>query len=59
MNYKEFQKQDMMLLAQIADLRMDSEDKMSEIALNNKEIARLEFKRTELRTEYAGSPDLN
>ena len=55
MNYKEFQKRDMALLSQIADLRMDAEEHNAQIAFDNKEIARLDFERTKLRTEYANS----
>ena len=59
MTFKDYQKKDMELLKQIADLRMDAEDHQAQIAFNNKEIARLEFERTKLRTKYASSPDIN
>lgn len=55
MSYREYLQRDLELQGQIAHYRSDSEQKKSEIALNEKEIVNLEFQRCELRKQYAES----
>ena len=49
MDYNEFKKRDLDLQKKIADYSMDSQDKEAQIAVNNREIIRLNWERTQLR----------
>ena len=55
MSYREFLQRDLELQGLIAHYRADSNQKRSEIALNEKEIVDLEYQRCELRKQYAES----
>ena len=56
MTHEEFLKKDMELQEQIADLRVQTFQMQSDIAQANKDITKLQFKRTELLAQYSKEP---
>lgn len=58
MTQQEFHERDCQLLSQINNYKMDSADKQAQIAINEREIARLQNERILLRYQLsAGAPN--
>lgn len=57
MTAKEFNQKDTELLAQISEYRDSSNDHQIQIAMNEREITRLEQQRVELRNQYVNEEE--
>lgn len=57
MTAKEFSQKDTELLAQISEYRNSSNDYQIQIAMNEREITRLEQQRVELRNQYVNEEE--
>lgn len=58
MTYEEYKKKELKLLSELTGYRMGSCQLRANIALNDKEIARIEFELKELRSKYEASMDV-